>query len=99
MPAKNKTSRPQHEIERFVKRFLAGEQAVTVAKEARISKAGFYLWVKKYKDAMLDRSKRVGMSSQSMDTANLRFENERLNKEVKRLKELLFNQMIKHGEL
>lgn len=102
MPRKNDTKRPQHEIDQAVKRFLdGGEQAVVLAKLYKISKAGFYLWVKKYKQDLLDKSRRAGLSPdqvQSSDKRTLVTEVEQLRLENRKLRDKVVSLMIKAGE-
>jgi|SRR5579859_2384285 len=91
--------RPQHEIDRFVKRFLAGEQAVALAKEARVSKPGFYLWVAKYKRDLLEKSKRSGMNQHDAETADKRtliIELEQLRAENRKLRDRVLDMMVKY---
>jgi transposase len=98
MPAKNVTKRPQHVIDKAVKRHLEGESGVALAKEHKVSPAGFYLWVKKYKEALLEKSKRNDMSPQDAETADKRAliaEIQALKLENRKLRELAMNALLK----
>ena len=102
MPAKNVTKRPQHVIDEAVKRHMAGESAAVLAKLYKISKPGFYLWVKKYKEAMLDRAKRGDMTPQDAETADKRTliaEIQELKIENRKLRDKLVTLMLKSGEI
>ena len=72
MPAKNHTRHPQDVIDTAVKRYFDGESAAVLAKYYGMSKPGFYLWVKKARDAILEKSMRVDMTPQAKETAELR---------------------------
>lgn len=103
MPAKNKTSRPQHEIDRFVWRHLrGGEPVISLAKEAKISKPGFYLWERKFKQSLLDGSRKIEMSPQAKEASELltlRLEIQRLNQENASLRNKVVDFMIKCDDL
>lgn len=102
MPIKNATKRPQHVIEQAVKRFMAGEQAVALAKEYKISKPGFYLWVSKYKRELLEKSKTVNMTPKDAATADKRtllIEIDSLKLENRKLRDKVLDMMVKAGEL
>lgn len=102
MPIKNQTSRSHADIEKAVKRFMGGEQAVALAREFGISKPGFYLWVKKFKAEQLERSKTSGMSPRDAATADKRtliLEVEALKLENRKLRDSLLSKMLKLGEL
>jgi transposase len=102
MPIKNATKRPQHVIDEAVKRHVDnGEQAAVLAKLYKVSKAGFYLWVKKYKQDLLDKSKRSGMSQADAKTADkqaLIIEVQALKLENRKLRDKVLDYMMKVGE-
>lgn len=102
MPRLNDTIRPQAEIDQAVKRFLNREaSAVSLAKQYKISKAGFYLWVKKYKQGLLEASKRSGMTPASVeksDKQTLIAEVQQLKLENRKLRDKVLDYMIRVGE-
>lgn len=101
MPRRHDTKRPQHVIDEAVKRFMDGEQATVLAKLYKISKAGFYLWVKKYKQDLLENSKRAGMSASDValsDKRTLVTEVEQLRLENRKLRDKVVSLMMKSGE-
>ena len=102
MPTKGKTSRPQHVIDKYVKRYLAGEQAVSLAREAGISKPGFYLWVQKHKKQLLEQSNVKNMTPADAAIADKRtilLELDQLRLENRKLREKVVSMMIKSGEI
>lgn len=102
MPIKGKTTRPQHEIDTAVKRFMNGEQAVVLAKHYKISKPGFYLWVKKYKEELLKNERRGDLSAKDAEVVDKRAliaEVQSLRAEVRTLRDKVISMMIKAGEL
>ncbi len=102
MPTKNSTKTPQHIIEKAVNRYLQGESAGTLAKEYKISRPGFYLWVNKYKEQLVEAAKRANVSAPNIDKAqkvDLVVENSALRGEVDRLKQKLFELMLKTNNL
>lgn len=102
MPRKNQTKRPAHVIEEAVKRHLAGESATVLSKYYKISKPGFYLWVQKYKDELLEKSKHQGMNpydAEISDKRTLIAEIQALKQEVTKLRNRLVDNLVKHGEL
>jgi hypothetical protein len=103
MPKKNDTKHPQHVIDEAVKRYMDGRESVRVlAKFYKISKAGFYLWVAKYKKQLVETSKRSGMSPADADRADKRTlatEIEQLRLENRKLRDRVVSLMIKSGEL
>ena len=89
-------------IERAVERYLNGEPASTLAKEHRISRPGFYLWIKKYKEARINEAKRSNMTAASVDKAekvDLAIENTALKSEIQKLKQKLFELMLSTDRL
>jgi hypothetical protein len=102
MPIKGKTTRPQHIIDEAVKRFMNGEQAVVLAKHYKISKPGFYLWVKKYKEDLLKSSRTGDMTPADAATADKRTliaEVQALKLENQKLRNKVVSLMIKSGDL
>ncbi len=102
MPTKGQTKRPQHLIDKYVKRYMTGEQATALAKEAGVSKPGFYLWVKKHKEQILENSKKVNMTPADAAIADKRtilVELEQLRLENRKLREKVVAMMIKSGEI
>lgn len=101
MPKKHDTKRPQHEIDTAVKRFLDGESAAVLAKLYKISKAGFYLWVKRYKANILETSKRSGMNPRDVEISDKRTlvtEVEALRLENRKLRDKVVSLMMKAGD-
>lgn len=102
MPTKGKTKRPQHIIDQAVKRYMAGEQAVALAKEYKISKPGFYLWVARHKAEILEQAKKQDMTPKDAaiaDKRTLLVELEQLRLENRKLREKVVAMMIKSGEI
>lgn len=103
MPAKGKTTRPQHEIDKWVRKHLEdGVPVRDLAKLAKVSVPGFYLWVSKAKAEMYEKSKRLGMSPvdiEKSDKQNMLYELDQVKMENTRLRERLMAVLIKHGEL
>lgn len=102
MPVKGKTKRPQHVIDQAVKRFMGGEQAVALAKEYKISRPGFYLWVRKHKEQLLEESKKANMTPadrEKSDKKVLSIEIDELRNENRKLREKVISMMIKLGEI
>jgi hypothetical protein len=98
MPAKGKTTRPQSVIDEAVKRHMAGESAAVLAKFYKISKPGFYLWVSKYKAAMLEKSKTQGMTPHDAEVSDKRtliVEIQALKQENRKLREIVLDSMLK----
>lgn len=94
---KQKSKTPEAKIERAVERYLAGEPASELAKEHRMSRQGFYLWVKNYKEAQISKAKYANMTAGSIDKSqkvDLAIENTALKAEVERLKQKLFEIML-----
>ena len=102
MPTKNSTSRPQHVIDEAVKRYMAGEPVTTLSKYYKISRPGFYLWVKKYKEDLLEKSKTAGMSPKDAEQADKRvllIELEQARQENRKLRDKVVALMLKGGEI
>lgn len=102
MPAKNVTKVSHEKIEEAVKRYLAGESAAVLAKYYKISRPGFYLWIKKVQAEMLDKAKHANMTPASLeksDRVTMRVEIGALKAENERLKRKLFEMMIETGKL
>ena len=102
MPTKGRTKKPQHVIDKYVKRYMAGEQATSLAKEAGVSKPGFYLWIQKHKQQILEQAKTAGMTPADAATADKRellIELEQLRLENRKIREKLIAMMIKAGEI
>lgn len=93
------TKTPEHKIKEAVKRYLAREGSVEeLAKEYKVSRPGFYLWIKRYKEDLVAQAKRAGMSAESIeasDKVNLAIENQAMKVEITRLKQKLFELMDK----
>ena len=89
-------------IEAFVKRYLQGESVVALAKEAHISRPGFYLWIDKYKDTVIEVAKRANMSAPDIEQSkavDLKIENRALKEERDMLKRKLFDLMLETGRI
>jgi transposase-like protein len=90
---------PQKIIAQVVKRHIeGGENAEALAKEFKVSRASVYGWVTKYKNEILARSRRAGMSPLDADRADkteLIAELEALKLENRKLRELVLNSMLK----
>jgi hypothetical protein len=102
MPPKGKTTRPQHVIDEAVKRRMAGESVAVLAKYYKISRPGFYLWVKKYKEQLLEKSKHNGMSTHDAEVSDKRTliaEVQALRLENQKLRNKVVSLMIKSGEM
>jgi transposase-like protein len=102
MPRRNYTKLPQKVIDKAVRRHLeGGEVGVDLAKEHKISTATFYVWVKKYKEALLESS-RHGETSQDFERADKRTliaELQQLRAENRRLRDKIVEVMLKSGEI
>jgi transposase len=89
---------PQKIIDRAVKRHVeGGENAEDLAKEFRVSRASIYGWVAKFKQNVLDRSRRDGMTpldAERADKADLIAQIEALELENKRLRDKLINILL-----
>lgn len=99
-PAKGQHGpRSQEQIDKAVRRHLEGrESVVALCREYKISRAGFYLWVKKYKEEIMRRSMRAGMKPQDVersDKAELIAEIESLRQENRKLRDRLVAEMMK----
>lgn len=99
---RNVTKTPEDRVKSAVKRYLAGEQVQALAKEYKVSRPGFYLWINKYKEDLVAQAKRAGMSAESIeksDKVNLAIENQAMKAEIARLKQKLFELMDAAGKL
>jgi transposase len=99
---KNKKKLTQKEVDGFVKRYMDGEPVDGLAKEAGRARASFYLWVKKYKEELLEKSDRTGMSEKELeksDKSKLIAQVQALKLENAKLRNKLVSLMIKAGEL
>lgn len=94
--------RTQETIDEAVKRHLEGkEQVTTLCKYYGVSKAGFYLWVKNYKDRVMAQSRRVGMSPEGLEKAErseLVVQVQTLQAENRKLRDRLVSLMMKYGD-
>jgi transposase-like protein len=103
MPRKNQPKRPQSEIDKLVKRHIeGGESVAALAKEAKVSKPGFYLWVNKFKKEILEGSMRREMSPQAIKDAEvlkLTLEIQSLKQDLSNCRNKLFNYMLSHNDL
>lgn len=102
MPLKNMTKTPQEKIERAVKRYLQGEPATKVAKDMGISRPGFYAWINKYKAEQIKQARDANLSADTIDKfakVDLTIENQELKKQVMKLKQQLFELMLKTDQL
>ena len=92
----------QDAIEKAVKRYMAGEQVTALAKELKVSVPGFYLWIKKAKEAAAETARKRSMSPATI-TAEERIAAvmtaRELKQENERLKKALFNLMLETGKL
>ena len=101
MPAKNVTRHPQNIIDVAVKRHLNGESVAVLAKYYGMSRPGFYLWVKKFKDQVITNSMRADMSLQGQelaDVGDLKLQVQAERAENLRLKRLCCELMLKTGD-
>jgi transposase-like protein len=89
---------PQKIIDRAVKRHVEGrENADELAKEYQVSRASIYGWVAKFKQNVLDRSRRDGMTpldADRADKADLIAQIEALELENKRLRDTVINMLL-----
>lgn len=102
MPKKgDKGPRDPKTIEEAVRRHLEGrEQVTTLCREYKISRAGFYNWVKAYKDEVMRRSMRAGMTPKDAETsvkADLLAEIAALKTENRKLRDRLVATMLKQS--
>ena len=92
---------PQKVINEAVEKFLAGEQVRVLAKLYGVSRPCFYLWIKKYKAAVLANEGRVGMTPKALhdaDMRELRVKVGMLTQDNARLKAKLFDCMLRHND-
>ena len=97
-----KTTRPQHIIDEAVKRYLAGEDVNVLCKYYKVSRAGFYIWVRKYKAHILETDRRATMlpaSLEAEDHATIVAQNKILRDENQRLRNKLVAMLLASGEL
>jgi transposase len=102
MPRKNSTKTPPDQIDEAVKRYMAGESVAVLAKRYKISKPGFYLWVQKYKQALLEQAERKDLKPKDaalVDKRVLIAEIQALKLENQKLRNKVVSLMVKHGEL
>ena len=89
---------PQKTIDRAIKRHVeGGESADDLAKELQVSRASIYGWVAKYKQNILERSRRAGMTpldADRADKAELIAHIEALELENKQLRDKLINMLL-----
>ena len=94
-------SLPQAKIDALVRRHLEhDESADALAKEAGISRAMFYNWIKAYKEAVMKRSMRADMSPDQLEKAakaDLIAEIEMLRTENRKLKDRLVAELMKNS--
>jgi transposase-like protein len=92
---------PQKIIAQAVKRHVeGGENADALAKEYEVSRASIYGWVAKYKQDVLDRSRRDGMhplDADRADKAELIAQIEALELENKRLRDRIIDMLLQTG--
>jgi transposase-like protein len=77
-----------------------GENADALAKEFEVSRASIYGWVAKYKQDVLERSRRDGMSAldaDRADKADLIAQIEALELENKRLRDRIIDMLLQTG--
>lgn len=87
----------EEQEEEFVKRYLAGESAASLAKEADRSRPGFYLWIKRHEARVVAESITANMNAdgiEAMDIRDVRIENSAHKKEKTRLKRKLFEILL-----
>ena len=80
---------PEDKIKEAVERYLAGEPAAGLAKEYLVSRPGFYLWIKKYKEARINEAMRSNMTAPNIEKAekrDLSIENRALKREIAKWK-------------
>jgi hypothetical protein len=91
---------PQAAIDKLVRRHLEGNESVAaLAKEGGVGRAGFYLWVKDYKEQVMRRAMRSDMSPQELEKrakADLIAEIESLRVENRKLRDRLVAEMMKN---
>jgi transposase len=94
---------PQKIISQAVKRHVeGGENADVLAKEYEVSRASIYGWVAKYKQGVLERSRRDGMSNldaDRADKADLIAHIEALELENKRLRDRIIDMLLQTGAI
>jgi transposase-like protein len=102
MPRKNDTKVPQKAIDKAIARHLAGESSLSLAKEYKVSRATFYLWVAKYKQQLLETNARKDMTpkeQEQTDKRTLIVQLQQLKLENTRLKNKVVAMMLKAGEI
>lgn len=105
MPPKNQVKRPQHVVDEAVKKHLAGgpgSDVVTLAKQYKISRPGFYLWLKHYKEELVAASDKQGLSPtqiDKLDKQTILAERDALKLENQKLRNKVVSLMIKAGDL
>ena len=100
MPRKNEFKAAPKAIARAVKRHLeGGEPASALAEELGVSRATVYLWIGKYKQEVLSRSRPVAIKSpkdlKRADRSTLIAEIEALRDENRKLRDRLVSEMLR----
>lgn len=98
MPAKNDTKQPLHIIEEACRRHINGESAEALATEYGISKAGFYLWVRQFKQRVLETPATLAATKEAK-LEQLVVEVAALKEENRQLRNKVISLMIKAGEM
>lgn len=95
-------TRPQKEIDKAVERYLGGEPVDSLAKQYKISRAGFYLWVKRAKQEATTKQRLTEIGEKGVETEkriSKDLELKALREDNERLRKTLFELMVKHKEL
>lgn len=83
-----------------IKRAMAGENVDKIARDVGVSRAGLYLWIRRAKADAAARAS-AGVTGKTKDDNHVMTELEvrGLREENERLKQRLFELMVKHGLL
>ena len=93
---------PQKLKEQVVKRYLAGEDARSLARENKVSVAGVYLWIKKARNEKAQAMARQDMTPEDLRRESLDELRQRvqvLTTENDRLKRVVFEYMVQAGKI
>lgn len=85
-----------------VKRYADGEQVVSLCKEYKVSKAGFYFWVRKAKEEAAKQARAIEIGPRGVEQEiriNKDLYIKQLEDKVRDLEAKLFRLMIKHNEM
>lgn len=98
MPARNATKQPLQIIDQACRRHLNGEPAEALATEYGISKAGFYVWVRQYKQRILAKPAALASTPEAR-LETLAVEVAALKEENRQLRNKVISLMLKAGEM